>query len=122
MKDPPVLCCTSNMDPRLSLILSTLGLEMDFARGSYELGFEKPDRRVFDSVRKEAEKRLGSLRPEECLHVGDDLVKDFEGAKKAGWKAVLLRRNGREDGDGDEVVQSLDEVVRIVVEERREPR
>ena len=40
----------------------------------------------------------------EYIHVGDSLSKDVMGARAAGWKGVLLDRDGgnaeRRDGDG----------------------
>jgi 2-haloalkanoic acid dehalogenase type II len=58
---------------------------------SAEVGYEKPDPRVFEV----AAARLG-LPAGEILHVGDHLV-DVEGARAAGFAAALLARSGDPD-------------------------
>lgn len=67
--------------------LSRLGLldDMDFIVSSEEAGAEKPDARLFQlCVEKSA------CQPEECAFVGDQLVSDAEGARKAGLLPVWL--------------------------------
>lgn len=54
---------------------------------SSELGYRKPAREFFRAI----EGRLG-LSPGELMLVGDDLENDFEGARAAGWRAVLVDR------------------------------
>jgi len=46
------------------------------------------------------------IRPEECLHIGDELICDYNGAVAAGFKALLLRRQGP---DGHYEHKELDE-------------
>ncbi|KAI9029498.1 HAD-like domain-containing protein [Hyaloraphidium curvatum] len=112
----PIICCTSNMDDRLGAVLRTLGISADFALGSYEMGAEKPDPRVWERVRGEASgmvKEGEGMAPGECLHVGDDLEKDYESATKAGWHALLLKRGKPIDGPGQ--ISSLSQVVDYVL-------
>lgn len=52
---------------------------------SEELGIEKPNPRVF----QETARRL-RVRPEQIAYVGDDPIRDVDGAKKAGFKAILF--------------------------------
>ncbi len=52
---------------------------------SSEIGFEKPDPRIFQHV----EKKLG-LTPRQILHIGDSLKHDIQGAAKANWHHLLL--------------------------------
>ena len=52
----------------------------------------KPDKGIFEVVERE----LG-VGPEACVLVGDHPVNDVAGAKRAGWRAVWIDR----DGDGD---------------------
>lgn len=52
-----------------------------------ELGFGKPKKEVFEK----AEKAAGA-KPDECLMVGNSLKHDVQGALKAGWHAVWVRR------------------------------
>jgi FMN phosphatase YigB (HAD superfamily) len=71
--------------------------DVNFICLSYDVGFEKPDRRIFDAAI--------SMLPSECnindfdkLYVGDELEKDYLGAKAAGWDSVLLKREWNEEG------------------------
>jgi HAD superfamily hydrolase (TIGR01549 family) len=61
---------------------------------SHDIRFAKPDPRAFRFV----EKQLGA-RPENILMVGDSLTYDYQAARGAGWRAVLLDRQGRHAGD-----------------------
>ena len=62
------------------------GDDIDFVMLSYDVGFEKPDSKIFDATKQ--------MLPgqERFVHVGDDLQKDYLGAKRAGWEGVLLDR------------------------------
>ena len=51
----------------------------------------KPDKGIFEVV----ERQLG-VGPEACVLVGDHPLNDVAGAKRAGWRAVWIDR----DGDG----------------------
>ena len=78
--------------------------DVDFTVLSYDVGSEKPDGRIFGA----AEEMLGSLlRREDAsssshddasaeawskVYVGDEYEKDVVGARRAGWKAVLVER------------------------------
>ncbi len=53
----------------------------------YGPGFAKPHPRAFADVAAS----LGDA-PGECLYVGDNPVKDFLGARRAGWRSVRVRR------------------------------
>ncbi|OZC05741.1 HAD hydrolase, family IA, variant 1, partial [Onchocerca flexuosa] len=78
----------SNFDSRLRNILDGLNLssyfEVMFLSG--EVGIEKPNKQIFEKVAK----YFQISEMEEILHVGDDEEKDFNGARKAGARAVLL--------------------------------
>lgn len=79
--------------------------ELKFQMYSKDYGVEKPDTRFFIRARKRAETELfpldanfqkdlenDPLLPCHVLHIGNDYSKDFEGARRAGWHAVLLDR------------------------------
>jgi len=53
------------------------------------------------------------VKPEKCLHVGDDPIEDVWGAKKAGMKAAYIRRNEL-DAEADVVIQRLSELTRYL--------
>jgi FMN hydrolase / 5-amino-6-(5-phospho-D-ribitylamino)uracil phosphatase len=73
----------------------------------------KPDRGIFEVVQRE----LG-VEPERCVLVGDHPLNDVAGAKRAGWSAVWIDRDGSDgfpanhlDGEHpDAIVRSLREL------------
>ena len=87
-----------------------LGLEerFDFAIFAQDVGFAKPDPRIFTETLK-----LADCSSEELLHVGDSLPSDVEGAQNAGIPAVWLNREGipnETDIIPDFEIASLDEL------------
>ncbi|MEQ1934719.1 MAG: HAD-IA family hydrolase [Fimbriimonadaceae bacterium] len=80
----------SNWDVSLHLVMQTFGLSPFFERifASLEWGPEKPDRELFSIVEAEM-----NLLPREILHIGDNPIDDFQGARGAGWHAALIDRN-----------------------------
>ncbi len=60
--------------------------DINFLILSYDVGFEKPDSRIFDAAKQMVPGQ------ERYLHVGDDLRKDYYAAKRAGWEGFLLDR------------------------------
>lgn len=98
------MAVTSNWDCRLGATLRNLGLEHYFESilPSADVGRPKPDGSVF----RETANRL-RLPPEEILHVGDSALEDFEGAKAAGYQAVLLDRSGADRVDAQRDLRFL---------------
>ncbi|KAL7822490.1 hypothetical protein V8C26DRAFT_389101 [Trichoderma gracile] len=125
--DKIVVGVVTNSDDRVPSILSSFGLnvsparygsseettalaggqyDIDFHCMSYDVGFEKPDRRIFNAaelmlsriitgrhVESLAEVDLGSWQK---VYVGDEYAKDVVGASNAGWNSVLLDADGNE--------------------------
>lgn len=102
----PIVGIITNSDNRVPSILSNFGLkvglrrhgndsqasvkaedDINFVMLSYDVGFEKPDSKIFDAAKQ--------LVPgqERFLHIGDDLQKDYYAAKRAGWEGLLLDRD-----------------------------
>lgn len=79
----------SNFDPRLHEILLNLNINkyFEFILTSYEIGVCKPDKKFFEIAQAKCK---NCIKPSECLHIGDDISKDYEGAKGAGWHALLI--------------------------------
>jgi len=81
----------SNSEGRLAELLE----ELDWARyfgvvaDSGVLGFEKPDRRIFEWTAE----RLG-VKTTDLIHVGDAWAADIEGALAVGAKAIWITREG----------------------------
>lgn len=82
----------AGIDPALNGIELS---DVDFVISSYDVGHEKPSRKIYDAAKDLG--RLGDAQTEheKYVHVGDDLGEDLEGAVQAGWKGLLLEREGR---------------------------
>lgn len=80
----------SNWDYSLDRTLAALGLEGYFERtfASLEYGVEKPDPLFFRAIEEE----LGAVA-REFIHFGDNPLDDLQGARGAGWGAVLVDRS-----------------------------
>ena len=110
----------TNSDDRVPDVLTSLGLkvkplrhgedprqyhptneaaDVDFAIMSYDVGHEKPDKRIFeaaDTMLQEMLKAEGHKDAEltdwRKIYVGDEMAKDVVGATDAGWEAVFIDR------------------------------
>jgi putative hydrolase of the HAD superfamily len=83
------LAIISNFDGRLRMILELLGISRFFGPVviSSEVGADKPDASIFERALELAHVTAG-----EALHVGDDPVKDWQGAATAGLAVFKLER------------------------------
>ena len=83
------LAVVSNFDGRLRMILEQLGVSQFFSHIflSSELGADKPDPLIYRRAVK-----LSRRAPDEVLHVGDDPVRDWQGAEAAGLPVFRLER------------------------------
>jgi putative hydrolase of the HAD superfamily len=99
---------TSNWESWLTDLLTTKKLAdfIEFAAISGGVGFEKPDRRIFDlSVAR------AGFPASAVLHVGDSVTSDVHGAVAAGLRAILLDRNGAHAGTDVPKVTNLYELL-----------
>ena len=83
------LAVVSNFDGRLRMILEQLGVSKFFLQVflSSELGADKPDPLIYRRALQ-----LCSGASNETLHVGDDPVRDWQGAEAAGLSIFRLER------------------------------
>lgn len=83
------IAVVSNWDSRLFQLCDELGISphVDCVLASVRVGAAKPDVRIFN----EALTRMGVAR-EQVIHVGDSIEEDVEGARRAGLRPVLIRR------------------------------
>jgi putative hydrolase of the HAD superfamily len=83
------LAVISNFDGRLRMILEQLGVSRFFSHVflSSELGADKPNPLIYQRALN-----LSRLAPNETLHVGDDPVRDWQGAEAAGLSVFRLER------------------------------
>jgi putative hydrolase of the HAD superfamily len=75
-------------------VLKELGIAdyFDFQLYSDEEGFSKPNKAFYQLMLNEVSK-LKQVRPDEIIHIGDNLVTDYQGAKAAGINALLVNSN-----------------------------
>jgi putative hydrolase of the HAD superfamily len=102
------LAVVSNFDSRLCNILAGLGAAswLDDIFVSSEVGYAKPDRRIFDFVL-----RSRHLAATDVLHIGDSVANDIGGAANAGVKGILVDRKGSHDRDAIPRVANLREIL-----------
>jgi HAD superfamily hydrolase (TIGR01509 family) len=86
-----------------------IGMYLDVVVASGEVGYQKPDPRLFEIARE----RMGIGAAAEILHVGDQ-VEDVEGAKAAGFAAVFLVRSGERTASDVPVITNLREVLSLL--------
>lgn len=100
----------SNFDPRLHTIMKNLDIlhYFDFVITSYEVGFRKPDPRIFE----EALRRGGVARAEEALHIGNDQILDMGGALRSGFNAVLVDQTVQPDFP--HIVRNISDVAKSI--------
>ncbi|CAL8578148.1 hypothetical protein XPA_003950 [Xanthoria parietina] len=70
--------------------------DIDWMVTSFDSGYEKPSRQIFDAAR--ALSASFSEGDGEYLHVGDSIKEDYYGALEAGWQSVILDRDGKHQG------------------------
>ncbi|KAL4219129.1 Haloacid dehalogenase-like hydrolase domain-containing protein 3 [Mactra antiquata] len=100
----------SNFDDRLEKILAELSLihYFDFVIASAIVKVAKPEAEIFKMALKKSD-----VKPEEVIHVGDNVNTDYFGAKDVGLNSVLFLDKDREVPDGvndSNVIRSLDEL------------
>ena len=81
---------------------------IDFIVTSEEAGEEKPSPKLFKICLDKA----GCLKSE-CLFVGDDLRKDYEGAKNFGMRALLVNKKNNKLSEDIEQITSLTQILEI---------
>lgn len=98
----------SNWDERLRGLLDGFALASHFDEIfiSCELGYEKPDARIFRAV----EDHFG-LRGEQIAHIGDSRFHDVEGAIAAGWLPIQFQGTA---GDGHFRILSFPELLDLL--------
>jgi len=81
---------------------------------SCDLGVQKPDRRIFEAARASlSEPSMGPV-----LYVGDNLVKDIDGATAYGWEAALhLTTSTNPQSKAVLAFSEYRDLVRLVLEE-----
>jgi putative hydrolase of the HAD superfamily len=97
----------SNWDVSLVEVLARIGLEqlVDAVVTSAGVGVRKPAPAIFEAALAAA-----GCSAEHAVHVGDSVAEDMAGARAAGVRAVLLRRDGEPGPAGLKTIASLAEL------------
>ena len=82
-----------------------IGPYLDVVVASGEVGFQKPDPRLFEIACERMK-----ISPHEILHVGDS-VEDVVGGRAAGFSVALLVRKGESTASEVPVIRNLGEVL-----------
>jgi putative hydrolase of the HAD superfamily len=105
---------------RIGILSNTQSFDLDFMRRegleptvdaiclSCDCGLLKPDPKIY----RHAAGRMG-LPPEQMLMVGDSPRDDVEGARLAGWRAVLLDRTAPAAVPG--TIRDLTELAALII-------
>jgi putative hydrolase of the HAD superfamily len=101
------LVVASNWDASLPDTLERVGLLglLDGVVTSAECGVGKPDPAVFTRALG-----VAGVSASEALHIGDSVVEDVEGARRAGVEPVLVVRGAAQAPPGVQFVRSLREL------------
>lgn len=113
----------SNTDERLDSILTGLRLRQyfDFVIASAVVKVQKPSKDIF-SLALICASSDECLKPDDALHVGDNVELDYLAAKSAGWNALLLvndeshKHRALSTGlvNPGDVIQQLEDIVKVV--------
>ncbi len=85
---------------------------------SYKIGFSKPNVKVFQMLREKLKEK--GIAAEETIYVGNDMLKDIDTSKKAGFKACLFEspevrlRKEEVDVEPDYRIKELKELLDII--------
>lgn len=90
---------------------------------SGELGFRKPDRRMFDIALRALE-----VAPEHAVYVGNDAFRDIHGARRVGLHTVLYAADGEPEAPGcgcsctpDHVITDHRQLPRLLMSDEEVP-
>lgn len=109
-----LLGAVSNFDERLEQVLNNLDIRhyFQFVLSSTVVKCEKPSKDIFKMAMKAVK-----CKPEESLHIGDNVITDYEGATGAGMNALLLWNKTKaipEAVDTTRVVYHLADVLKFL--------
>src|SRR4029079_18803031 len=101
----------SNFDSRLFNVIRGWGIAelFDTVTISSLAHAAKPSPKIFELALEQH-----AVEPGEAMHVGDSVRDDVEGATKAGLRAVLLTRQGKQAPADVQTIRALDELVPLV--------
>lgn len=105
----PVYILMDNSGDYAKVCLRRNGLHANGIISGEDVKAYKPRREIYEKALQ-----LAGCRPEEVIHVGDDLEGDVEGAKNAGITPILLDRKSEHMDVDCRRVRSLPEILPIL--------
>jgi len=95
-----VMGIASNFDNRLLSVCEGFQLlqKCEHIYNSADVGFAKPDIRFFQHIQRQLDMPADQI----CL-IGDDEKNDFQAAKNAGWKSLLIDRQNKSAVENDKL-------------------
>ncbi len=99
---------TNGLESDINAVLSKINLTefFDVKVGTDTFKAMKPDKTVFLQTL-----RLLNAEPAEALFIGDSLEIDYNGAKAAGFKAIIIDRNCKNKNTTPETIHTLTELL-----------
>ncbi|CAO3645443.1 unnamed protein product [Cunninghamella blakesleeana] len=118
----------SNSDDRISAVLKNLKMDhyFQFILLSCQVGVEKPSLEMYQkalmTIRNLSESSSSSsttttTTEKNVLHVGDDAIKDYQGAIHSGWNALWIDRENTSKNKNvplDHTIHSFDEILPFI--------
>ncbi|TIB75118.1 hypothetical protein E3Q24_00086 [Wallemia mellicola] len=108
IKSQGVKCgLVSNADDRILSVLESLNLKQFFSSISlsYDVGFEKPDYRIFDHALQQS--NLEDIKPKHVLFLGDEYKSDYIGAQQFGIRPLLFYQEGYHKTISEDILKSV---------------
>jgi putative hydrolase of the HAD superfamily len=83
---------------------------------SYQIGYAKPDREIFQYAQK-----IANVSPEEIVHIGNSINSDIFGGKMENWHTILLQKDEKSknevmlcSAEPDYKITKLEQIITII--------
>jgi len=106
------IACVSNEDGWLGKFFDHFEISeyFHFVITSQEVGYEKPDSRIFMQALDMTDFNAG-----EVLFVGDSLVSDYQGSQSVGMQSLLIDRKHKNHDDRVVTIDNLEKVLEFII-------
>ncbi|KAF7315579.1 Haloacid dehalogenase-like hydrolase domain-containing 3 [Mycena indigotica] len=107
----------SNADSRMLSVIQDLGFPRTLFPVilSEAVGFEKPSIEIFHHTLERVNAgRDVKIALSECVHIGDEIECDYNGAREAGMNALLLKRVDEAEGSTEGNGETVDDMEQIL--------
>lgn len=108
----------SNSDDRIETVLKNLNIDhyFQFILLSCQVGVEKPSLEMYQKALKIIRNFSKLATEKDILHVGDDAIKDYQGAINSGWNALLIEREiaSKNNVPIKHIIHNFDEILPLI--------